>query len=200
MQADRAFLEAVRHRHFASRKNHRRFDKMFPFLPFESGVEGGTEFLIFNVLNVGRFGVSICYDIWFPETTPTLTSAGVEVRIHPVLTGSTDRRAELAIVQATAAMFQCYVFDVNGLDAGGVGRSIVADPAGNVVYEAGEGLAIFPIMLDSGLVHQARATGANGLGQVLKSCCDRSVDFPVEGRDAAASYLPTLGLLAPISR
>ena len=87
---------------------------------------------------VGRFGLSICYDIWFPETTRTLTSAGVEVLIHPVLTGTTDRHAEIAIVQATAAMFQCYVVDVNGLDAGGVGRSLVADPTGHIVYQAGQ--------------------------------------------------------------
>ena len=74
-----------------------RYDKMFPFTPFETGVTGGTEFLVFDVPHVGRFGLSICYDIWFPETTRTLTSLGVEVLLHPVLTGTTDRRPELAI-------------------------------------------------------------------------------------------------------
>jgi deaminated glutathione amidase len=53
------------------------------------------------VPQVGRFGLSICYDIWFPETTRQLTSAGVEVLLHPVLTGTTDRDAELAIARAT---------------------------------------------------------------------------------------------------
>ena len=99
-----------------------RYDKLFPFLPLETGVESGTDFLVFDVPGRGRFGVSICYDIWFPETTRTLTSLGVEVLLHPVLTGTTDRRVELAIAQATAAMFQCYVFDVNGLEAGGIGH------------------------------------------------------------------------------
>jgi hypothetical protein len=42
------------------------------------------------------------------------------VLLHPVLTGTSDRDAELAIARATAAQFQCYVFDVNGLGAGGV--------------------------------------------------------------------------------
>src|SRR5262245_1632245 len=104
-----------------------RYRKMFPFRPYEVDVAAGTEFCVFDVPRVGRFGLSICYDIWFPETTRTLTSAGVEVLIHPVLTSTTDREAEIAIAQATAAMFQCYVIDVNGLDAGGIGRSLVAD-------------------------------------------------------------------------
>jgi deaminated glutathione amidase len=175
-----------------------RYDKMFPFRPFEAGVAAGTEFLVFDVAGVGRFGLSICYDIWFPETTRTLTSRGVEVLIHPVLTGTTDRAAELAIVQATAAMFQCYVVDVNGLDAGGIGRSVVADPSGRIVHQAGQAAEIFPVMIDLGLVRQARESGANGLGQVLKSWRDRSADFGVyrEGSD----YLDSLGPLVPMGK
>ena len=100
-----------------------RYRKMFPFTPYEGGVEGGTDFLVFDVPQVGRFGVSICYDIWFPETTRTLTAMGVEVLLHPVLTGTIDRDLELHIARATAAMFQCFVFDINGLGPGGNGRS-----------------------------------------------------------------------------
>lgn len=177
-----------------------RYDKMFPFTPFESDVAGGTEFLIFDVPDVGRFGLSICYDIWFPETTRTLTTAGVEVLIHPVLTGTTDRIAEIAIVQATAAMFQCYVVDVNGLDAGGVGRSLVADPSGRVVHQAGQVPEIFPVMVDLGLVRQARASGANGLGQVLKSWRDRNVDFATYREPASSPYLASLGALVPMPK
>lgn len=68
-----------------------RYDKMFPFMPYEVNVTGGDQFLVFDVPEVGRFGLSICYDMWFPETTRTLTSMGVEVLLHPVLTGTTDR-------------------------------------------------------------------------------------------------------------
>jgi predicted amidohydrolase len=177
-----------------------RYDKMFPFTPFEAGVTGGTEFLVFDVPQVGRFGLSICYDIWFPETTRTLTSLGVEVLLHPVLTGTTDRRPELAIVQATAVMFQCYVFDVNGLDAGGVGLSAVADPTGRIVHQCGQAAEIFPINVDLGLVRQVRAEGANGLGQVLKSFRDKNVALGTYANNGASPFLDSLGPLVPMSK
>ena len=172
------------------------YDKMFPFRPYEEGISAGTQFCIFDVPEVGRFGLSICYDIWFPETTRQLTSQGVEVLLHPVLTGTTDRDAELAIARATAAQFQCYVFDVNGLGAGGVGKSLVVDPSSLVLHQSAGQEDIFPIEVDLELVRRQRETGMKGLGQVLKSFRDRDADFSVYDRDSGVdAYLKTLGPL-----
>lgn len=172
------------------------YRKMFPFRPYEVGVEAGTGFCIFDVPGIGRFGLSICYDIWFPETTRQLTSQGVEVLLHPVLTGTTDRDAELAIARATAAQFQCYVFDVNGLGAGGVGKSCVIDPTATVLHQSAGQEDMFPIELDLDYVRRQRETGMKGLGQVLKSFRDRSVDFSVYDRDSGTDdYLKSLGPL-----
>ncbi len=173
-----------------------RYRKMFPFAPYEAGVDGGTEFLAFDVPGIGRFGVSICYDIWFPETTRTLTAMGVEVLLHPVLTGTIDRDVELSIARATAAMFQCYVFDINGLGAGGTGRSTVIDPAGTVLYQAGGHEEIIPLEIDLEVVRRQRAVGSMGLGQHQKSFRDRAVDFDVYDREHFDTlYLESLGPL-----
>lgn len=173
-----------------------RYRKMFPFRPYETGIEAGTEFCVFDVPEVGRFGLSICYDIWFPETTRQLTSMGAEVLLHPVLTGTTDRDAELAMARATAAQFQCYVFDVNGLGAGGVGKSCVIDPAATVLHQSAGQEDTFPIEIDLSMVRRQRETGMKGLGQVLKSFRDRSVDFSAYDRASGAdAYLHTLGPL-----
>jgi predicted amidohydrolase len=174
----------------------RRYSKMFPFRPYEAGVDAGTEFCVFDVPDVGRFGLSICYDIWFPETTRELTAQGVEVLLHPVLTGTTDRDAELAIARATAAQFQCYVFDVNGLGAGGVGKSCVVDPSATVLHQSAGQEDMFPIEIDLSMVRRQRETGMKGLGQVLKSFRDRSVEFSVYDRNSGTdSFLQTLGPL-----
>jgi len=173
-----------------------KYSKMFPFKPYEAGVSSGTEFCVFDVPDVGRFGLSICYDIWFPETTRQLTSQGVEVLLHPVLTGTTDREAEIAIARATAAQFQCYVFDVNGLSAGGSGRSLVVDPTATVLHQSAGQEDMFPIEIDFDVVRRQRETGLKGLGQVLKSFRDRSADFPVYDRASGTdAYLHTLGPL-----
>ena len=173
-----------------------RYRKIFPFRPYEQGVEQGTDFCTFDVPEVGRFGVSICYDIWFPETTRTLTALGAEVLLHPVLTGTIDRDIELTIARSTAAMFQCYVFDINGLGAGGIGRSCVVDPSGQVLYQAAGQEELIPIEIDLEVVRRQRETGIRGLGQPLKSFRDRAVEFGVYDRTSGFDgYLHTLGPL-----
>jgi predicted amidohydrolase len=173
-----------------------RYRKMFPFLPYEHGIAPGTEFCVFDVPEVGRFGLSICYDMWFPETSRTLTAMGAEVLLHPVLTGTIDRDVELAMARSTAAQFQAYVFDINGLLAGGVGRSCVVDPAGTVIHQAAAGEEIIPVEIDLEQVRRQREVGTRCLGQMLKSFRDRKVDFAVYDRASGLDrYLHSLGPL-----
>jgi deaminated glutathione amidase len=108
-----------------------RHRKMFPFLPYETGVAPGTDFVVFDIPKCGRIGVSNCYDMWFPETTRTLAAMGAEVILHPSMTNTIDRDVELAIARASAAINQCYFIDVNvagPLDCMRTGRR--SDPPG----------------------------------------------------------------------
>ena len=174
-----------------------RYHKQFPFLPYETGVQAGREFLVFDVPDAGRFGLSICYDMWFPETSRMLTAMGAEVILHPSLTNTIDRQIELNIARATAATNQCYVFDVNGSGDGGYGQSIVAGPSGDTVHLAGERGEIFPIPIDFERVRWERDNGILGLGQVLKSFRDREVQFPVyQHGEFDSGYLESLGPLS----
>ncbi len=172
-----------------------RYHKMFPFYPYETGVTGGDEFLFFDVPEVGRFGLSICYDMWFPETSRTLAVKGVEVILHPTLTGTIDRDIELAIVQATAATNQCYIFDINGLGDGGTGRSIVCGPDGRILYQASTGEEMIPIEIDMERVHRSRENGVLRLGQPLKSFRDRKILFDIYQQGTETPYLQSLGPL-----
>jgi len=173
-----------------------RYRKMFPFQPYEQGIEPGHEFLVFDVPAIGRFGLSICYDIWFPETSRTLAAMGAEVILHPTLTDTIDRDVELAIVRATAAINQCYVFDINGLGDGGYGRSSIVDPSGHVLHAAGAGEEMMPVEIDLERVRREREVGIRGLGQPLKSFRERRESFEVYRRGAFDdSYLRSLGPL-----
>lgn len=173
-----------------------RYRKMFPFLPYEEGVEGGTEFMTFDVPDAGRFGVSICYDLWFPETARTLAAMGAEVILHPTLTGTIDRDVELSIVRASAAQNQCFIFGINGMGDCGNGRSIICGPAGEVLYQGQSAPEMIPFEIDFERVHRSREFGLRGLGQQLKSFRDRKVEFPVYGRGGRNwPYLQSLGAL-----
>jgi predicted amidohydrolase len=136
-----------------------RYRKMFPFLPYEMGIKPGTEFCVFDVPNAGRFGVSICYDMWFPETTRTLVSMGAECILHPTMTDTIDRDVELPIARASATINQCYFFDVNGVGDCGTGRSIVVGPSGYVIHEAGGGEETMPVEIDLSRVRREREVG-----------------------------------------
>lgn len=173
----------------------KRYSKMFPFYPYETGVTAGNEFCVFDVPDVGRFGISICYDMWFPETIRTLAVMGAEVILHPTLTGTIDRDIELSIARAMASVNQCFLFDVNGLDTGGSGCSIVCGPDGRVLYQAGSTEEIIPIELDIERVKRSRELGLLRLGQPLKSFRDHIGNFDIYQHGADLSYLKGLGPL-----
>ena len=172
-----------------------RYRKMFPFLPYEKNVAAGEEFVTFDIDNVGRFGVSICYDMWFPETTRALACQGAEIILHPSLTNTIDRDTELSIVRANAAFNQCYFVDINCAGRLGYGRSIIAGPGGEVVHQAGPGREILPVELDLAHLRRVRERGTHGLGQTLKSFRDSQVRFPSPGAAREAAALARLGKL-----
>lgn len=177
-----------------------RYSKMFPFYPYEVGITPGTDFCTFDVPNVCRFGVSICYDMWFPETVRTLAVMGAEVILHPTMTGTIDREIELSMVRTMATVNQCFFFDVNGLDTGGSGRSIVCGPDGRIIHQSGETEEIFPLELDIQRVRRSRELGVLRLGQPLKSFRDHIGNFSIYQKDAELPYLDSLGpLIKPTS-
>ena len=167
----------------------------------DPAVTPGQAFCVFDVPEAGRFGIAICYDLWFPEITRTLTSLGAEVILNPALAHFVDRDADLLIARASAAMFQTYVFHINGLAAGGNGGSLVAGPDGRLLHQAGGAEELIPIEIDLGLVRRERVRGLRSMGQPLKSFRDRPADFPVYDRATFdESYLRSLGPLVKPAR
>jgi predicted amidohydrolase len=170
-------------------------DKLFPFCPFEAGVTSGHEVTVFDIEGIGRFGLCICYDMWFPEVTRSMVHLGAEVILHPTLTTSMDREVELSITRASAATNQCCFVDVNAAGTLGVGQSLVVGSGGEVIYQSNVGQECFVITLDLNQVRHNRVQGWNQLGQVLKSYRDSTIVFPQDGQHGNSSYLKALGPL-----
>jgi len=173
-----------------------RYRKMYPFLPYEKGVRPGSEFVGFDVPEVGRFGVSICYDGWVPETTRAMVWKGAEVILHPTMTGTIDRGQELILAQANAIANQCYFVDVNNAGQLGNGRSIIVGPEGDIIHQSGEVGEHIPFTVDLNRVREVRKSGTLRLGQILKSFRDTPIDFPCyHGKYQQSAAMQNLGPL-----
>jgi len=144
-----------------------RYRKVFPWEPFE-GVTRGTEPPpVFSIPGVGKVGVMICYDGWFPEMARGLALRGAEMIAHPTLTTTADREEELVLARANAIANQLYVVNVNASVTVGGGRSIGVDPEGRVLFEGGAGEELLTEVLDLDRVKAVRSEGTRGLNQVL---------------------------------
>ncbi len=105
---------------------------------------------------LGSIGMSICYDLRFPELYRRLVAGGAELLTLPSAFTFVTGSAHWAVLcRARAIESQCYVLAANqtGPSAHGhrdFGHSMIVDPWGTVVAEApeGEGLAIAEIDRD----------------------------------------------------
>ena len=165
--------------------------KLYPFLPYETGVAAGNEVCVFEIPGSGKVGIHICYDLWFPETSRALALKGAEVILHPSLTDTCDRDVERAMVKATAAQQQCYYIDVNAGGEQGVGLSLIAGPDGEILHDALAGEEFMLVEVDFDRVRRCRKRGLKGLGQPIKSFRDDPKQHLSEVSDI--DYLNKLG-------
>jgi len=172
-----------------------RYSKQYPFYPYEKGVTGSDNFVVFDVPGVAKIGLVICYDIWFPEIIRQLAWMGAEAVIVPTLTNSIDRDVELAISRANAATNQLYFFSLNSGGRLAYGKSTVIGPDGTIIHQASTGRDIIAVEMDFNHVRRVRERGLHGLGQTLKSFRDASITYPVYQKGAGAGSFADLGSL-----
>ncbi|MGQ5637907.1 MULTISPECIES: carbon-nitrogen hydrolase family protein [unclassified Streptomyces] len=141
------------------------YRKVFPWRPYET-VAPGAEFTVFDLGGVGRVGLSICYDAWFPETTRHLAWMGAELVLNFVLTSGSDRAQELVLARANAIVNQLFVASVNCAAPLGTGRSLLVDPQGNVRSEAaGDSDTTLTDVIDLDEVANVRRLGTAALNR-----------------------------------
>jgi predicted amidohydrolase len=144
------------------------YRKMYPWRPHEK-VSSGARTVVFDIPQVGRVGVCICYDLWFPELIRDLVVQGAEIIVIPTLSGTQDRRQEIVLSQAAAIQNQCYIVGVNGVGGGGIGGSLMVDPEGGIIQQAGQVKENLISMLDLDRVQSVRDHGIAGVSRPLAS-------------------------------
>lgn len=168
------------------------YRKMFPWRPLEP-FRPGTEFVTFDVPGVGRIGLCICYDIWFPEVVRQLAWLGAELIVVPHHTPTVDREQELVLVRAAAIQNQVFVLDVNAAEPAGAGRSILADPEGLVRFQASSGPLLLNAAIDLDAVTHIRSYGTCGLNRMWSQFRpdDETVHLPLyDGRLDPVTWAP----------
>lgn len=157
-----------------------RYRKMYPWRPHEK-TSPGSETVVFDVAGVGRVGVCICYDLWFPEVIRDLVFKGAEVIMVPTLTGTQDRRQETILCRAAAIANQCYLVSCNGAGQLSKGRSMIVDPEGSIMQNAGQFPENLMAMLDLNRVEQVRQYGTCGVSRPIASFFHEAHRFPHQG-------------------
>jgi predicted amidohydrolase len=109
----------------------------------ESSTEDpGDEIVVTDLADGQRLGMSVCYDLRFPELYRILTLRGAELLTVPAaFTLPTTRDHWEVLVRARAIENQCFVIAANqiGNHPGGLrsgGRSLIVDPWGLVLATA----------------------------------------------------------------
>ncbi|MEU0407858.1 carbon-nitrogen family hydrolase [Streptomyces griseorubiginosus] len=137
------------------RKIHR-----FGFDKGEAVLMGRGEDLVTVRLPGTTVGVATCYDLRFPELFRGLVDAGAETLVIPAGWPERRRAHWTLLAQARAVENQAFVLACGtaGTHAGvpQAGHSIVVDPWGEVLAEAGAGEEVLTVEFDPGKVAATR--------------------------------------------
>jgi predicted amidohydrolase len=157
------------------------YRKCFPWRPFEPYTPGNS-FSVLDIPEIGRIGVAICYDIWFPEVSRQLAWMGAEVIINPAQTSTCDREKEKILVQANAIFNQVFIVSVNAAAPAGTGQSLIVDPEGNVRLQLpSESGSIMTDVLNFEEVDRVRTYGTAGINRMWSQFMenDSVLELPV---------------------
>ncbi|MFE6965483.1 carbon-nitrogen hydrolase family protein [Agromyces sp. NPDC057679] len=169
------------------------YRKVFPWRPLEQ-TKPGNRFEVFDLAGRGRVGISICYDIWFPEHTRHLAWLGADLVLNLVQTATADREQELAIVRGNAIMNQLWIASVNAAAPTGRGRSLIVDPAGAIRASSPDASEeVLTAVVDLAATAQTRTLGTAGVSRPWSQFRDDDVAIPLplyDGRIDPATWQP----------
>jgi predicted amidohydrolase len=158
-----------------------KYRKMAPYRPLENGIPG-DRYCVFEIPErKAKIGLQICYDLNFPEISRNEALLGAEVLVKITLDPSELRRINRYLHFARAIENQAYMVSVNATGEYmanlNYGNSVVIDPEGLLIWEAGESPCNAVITLDLDAVTRVRRYGSVHMDHYLQHL--RDYDFPM---------------------
>jgi len=126
-------------------------------------VEGGSpDAVVADIDEIGTIGLSICYDLRFPELYRELSARGSELLTVPsAFTKTTGQDHWFPLLQARAIENTCYVFapaqtGIHGEKRETYGHSLIIDPWGRVLADGGEEPGVIYAEIDADVLESVR--------------------------------------------
>ncbi len=124
-------------------------------------IESGDEIVVIDS-PFGRMGISVCYDLRFPELYRKQLDQGLEILVVPsAFTAITGRAHWEVLVRARAIENLCYViapdqggYHLNGRET--YGHSMIVDPWGTVLNSLSRGPGVVCADIELGRLQSAR--------------------------------------------
>lgn len=132
---------------------------LFRLMEEDQWLQAGSAPLILD-LPWGATGLAICYDLRFPELFRHYGVEGVKLVIIPAEWPAARIEHWRALLRARAIENQCYVIACNAAGQTGDtvfgGHSMIVDPWGEIVVEAGAGPMLLSADIDLDVVDEVR--------------------------------------------
>lgn len=173
------------------------YRKICPYYPVESATTPGSSYVIFSIREKDiKVGVMICHDWCFPEISRNLTLMGAEILIRPAIDpeGLYDSFKNVPSVRALENQAYFISLNATGSYAGtnAYGHSMIADPEGRIIYEAGGAEVNYCITLDADFVKRTRTHGTFFTEQLVRQLSLFPIPMPFAGRMEEAPVFKTL--------
>merc|ERR1712217_921218 len=115
---------------------------------------GAKELCVVKDTPVGSLGVTVCYDLRFPELYAALRHAGADIMLVPSAFMPTTGKAHWEVLlRARAIETQCYVvaaaqFGQHNAKRASHGHTLIIDPWGEVKAEIADGEGVVVVDVD----------------------------------------------------